>query len=525
MRLFFSTLFLSSALFANTIFFNEFSNKWYGVTAINCGKNTSSSNAAKMPSFKVGDFFFETGKSCKQITKILNGDVKVDFADKTWSFAHYEDGVIFGWYRVFLPNNALKSEQFFNNGVKEGLHKEFYKDGTLKLEENYKDNMLNGMRVEYEFNGRPLRVNFYYNDKKHGIERVYNAQGRPFEEFDYIDNIKQPRYRKYYYGKDGQFSHKGSFLGNTKDGSWIYYDDKGEAKKEIIFLSGVESSTIDRTKTKDEQLPLSNTTLLSLENNINVKPTYNNSSGYIVTKQTIESALKEKNLKESETKEVNTPSTTAEAQKVEKVENIKISIPENIDIFENALVNTIYEIDKTRAIDNLAIFYNNLQKKWYAVITKSPNEKKFDALNDKEIFISSYIKDINKEVFSIPTGTIRVSAPAQNTWESAEVKEGVMDGWYNSYFEDGKQKISIYYQNGQKQGVAKEFDKNEKLITKWFYVNDKIDGLVSFYYPNGLLRAAIPFKNSLADGNAYFFDENGVISKRINYKNGWHTQN
>lgn len=103
------------------------------------------------------------------------------------------------------------------------------------------------------------------------------------------------------------------------------------------------------------------------------------------------------------------------------------------------------------------------------------------------------------------------------------------------YFPDGKVQQTLSYNNGKKEGVSKEYDKNETVITFLEYNNDflisrerinRVDskglkqGEWKEFYPNGSVKAEKNYKDDLLHGYYKEYDNRGLLVLTMLYDNG-----
>lgn len=61
---------------------------------------------------------------------------------------------------------------------------------------------------------------------------------------------------------------------------------------------------------------------------------------------------------------------------------------------------------------------------------------------------------------------------------------------------------------------------SDQVMTREFYVNGKLNGRVTTYYPNGKKTEETDYKNGIREGENNFYSEEGVKIKELLYKNG-----
>jgi uncharacterized protein len=103
------------------------------------------------------------------------------------------------------------------------------------------------------------------------------------------------------------------------------------------------------------------------------------------------------------------------------------------------------------------------------------------------------------------------------------------------YFPDHKIKQTFTYNNGKKEGLSKEFDKNGDLITLLEYNNDFLvsrerinrtdnnglkQGIWKEYYPGGGIKSEKSFKDDQLHGYYKEYDSKGKLTLTMLYENG-----
>jgi antitoxin component YwqK of YwqJK toxin-antitoxin module len=62
-------------------------------------------------------------------------------------------------------------------------------------------------------------------------------------------------------------------------------------------------------------------------------------------------------------------------------------------------------------------------------------------------------------------------------------------------------------------------EKSNEIMTKEQYVNGKLDGIKTTYYPNGKITEEITYKNGVMEGENNYYSVDGKLLKKLNYKN------
>ncbi len=125
-------------------------------------------------------------------------------------------------------------------------------------------------------------------------------------------------------------------------------------------------------------------------------------------------------------------------------------------------------------------------------------------------------------------GTMRNGKPDgywKNFYENGHLKsEGnrknfLLDSLWRFYDEDGKLVLEINYKEGKKNGFRTTYQGDE--VTKETFVNDVKQGPTYVLYPNGKVKMKIPFVNGLEQGVAREYDKDGRVIQLITYKKGY----
>jgi antitoxin component YwqK of YwqJK toxin-antitoxin module len=121
------------------------------------------------------------------------------------------------------------------------------------------------------------------------------------------------------------------------------------------------------------------------------------------------------------------------------------------------------------------------------------------------------------------------------TWSKELFAADRKEGTAFLYFPDGKIQQTFTYNNGKKDGLSKEYDKEGNIITLFEYSNDflvsrekinRIDknglkqGDWKEFYPNGSIKSEKTFKDDLIHGYYKEYDSHGKLVLTMLYDNG-----
>ena len=121
----------------------------------------------------------------------------------------------------------------------------------------------------------------------------------------------------------------------------------------------------------------------------------------------------------------------------------------------------------------------------------------------------------------VPNGNYFHWNPNGNMRIKGNYKNGKKEGLWMEYFITGQQVYQIInYKNGLKHGEFKEHLKDGKLIIWGNYNNHNKEGKWEYYFENGQLDMVGSFKNDIQHGDWKFYYPNGVLYYNGNFING-----
>lgn len=93
---------------------------------------------------------------------------------------------------------------------------------------------------------------------------------------------------------------------------------------------------------------------------------------------------------------------------------------------------------------------------------------------------------------------------------------------YTIFYNQSKNKVSEgKLVNKQYEGEWKYYHENSpQIMTIEHYVNGKLNGLRTVYYPSGKIAEETNYKNGKKEGSYKNYAENGIVFEESNYKNG-----
>ena len=99
-------------------------------------------------------------------------------------------------------------------------------------------------------------------------------------------------------------------------------------------------------------------------------------------------------------------------------------------------------------------------------------------------------------------------------------RNGLRNGVATSYYEDGKMELEITYRNGLKDGEEISFYENGSPKLKKTYKADKLNGAKISFYENGKPKRQDYYTDGVLNGETTYFDDEGNRIKIEHYKSG-----
>jgi antitoxin component YwqK of YwqJK toxin-antitoxin module len=104
------------------------------------------------------------------------------------------------------------------------------------------------------------------------------------------------------------------------------------------------------------------------------------------------------------------------------------------------------------------------------------------------------------------------------TWKT--VKEGISDGQWQEWLENGKLRYNAYWKDGKGHGLWQYFHDNGTLRYEESYIMDIPNGISRSYYDNGQLKDDFFWLQGKKQGVWTSYSETGVVLKTEIYDNG-----
>ena len=411
----------------------------------------------------------------------------------------FYDG-LFGFKKIVIPADANKKfSHYYEKGRKEGEWTEWYVNETVKKVYHYKKDLLDGSYAIHDSaSGQKVIEKMYKKDKLAGIWKEWYLDNTLKLEHAYKgDNLHGVSID---YDSTGKKDSEKRFKSGLKDGEWNFYNDdvelvhveiyEDDLKNGLWYTKDLDTRDIHYEEYRDDKFIVRYTEHYYPNYQLKEKYAYQDSLphgkwiGY---------------YKDGETKHVK---RFEDGKKQGKWQFFTEG--GDVHTFE------LYENDKRNG-------------EWYK---KGEETDIYYQFWDMDSLISEYA-DLH-----YPNGQLI---------EKISYKEGLKNGKFTGYFQNGAKKYVKRFENDKPEGKwqyytmagktnAEEIYVEGKRNEEWFRLDESgdtyyqywdMDSLISEYadlhYPNGQLIEKISYKEGLKDGKFTGYYENGEVKYKKRY--------
>ena len=411
----------------------------------------------------------------------------------------FYDG-LFGFKKIVIPADANKKfSHYYEKGRKEGEWTEWYVNETVKKVYHYKKDLLDGSYAIHDSaSGQKVIEKMYKKDKLAGIWKEWYLDNTLKLEHAYKgDNLHGVSID---YDSTGKKDSEKRFKSGLKDGEWNFYNDdvelvhveiyEDDLKNGLWYTKDLDTRDIHYEEYRDDKFIVRYTEHYYPNYQLKEKYAYKDSLphgkwiGY---------------YKDGETKHVK---RFEDGKKQGKWQFFTEG--GDVHTFE------LYENDKRNG-------------EWYK---KGEETDIYYQFWDMDSLISEYA-DLH-----YPNGQLI---------EKISYKEGLKNGKFTGYFQNGAKKYVKRFENDKPEGKwqyytmagktnAEEIYVEGKRNEEWFRLDESgdtyyqywdMDSLISEYadlhYPNGQLIEKISYKEGLKDGKFTGYYENGKVKYKKRY--------
>ncbi|MBN1790863.1 MAG: toxin-antitoxin system YwqK family antitoxin [Bacteroidales bacterium] len=151
------------------------------------------------------------------------------------SSGNYSNNLEQGTWKYYFGNGKTEQTGVFKNGRADGLWKWYYVNGGIKREEEYFEGKEEGVSIEYDTLGNIITSGSYFDGQKEG-EWIYQA-GDYSEKGVYIGDLKDGKWQAFY--RDGKLKYEGNFVQGNPDGEHVFYYPNGQIKEINYYVMGI----------------------------------------------------------------------------------------------------------------------------------------------------------------------------------------------------------------------------------------------------------------------------------------------
>ena len=103
---------------------------------------------------------------------------------------------------------------------------------------------------------------------------------------------------------------------------------------------------------------------------------------------------------------------------------------------------------------------------------------------------------------------------------NGHLKDGLLSGPYEAYYENGQLHQKATYANGERDGPYEAYRENGQLMRKGSHSKGELDGPYEEYYENGQLEAEVSYSEGEMDGSFAQYYENGQLMRKGSHSKG-----
>lgn len=359
-----------------------------------------------------------------------------------------------GYNKFYFADGKVSSEGFMRDGKPDGYWKTYWENGIVKAEGNRKNFELDSIWSFYDETGKISLQITYMKGKKEGIRRTYRE-----------DEVIEE-----------------NFSNDIKQGLTINYYPDGTIKRSVNFENGLENGFAREYD--------SHGTIVTL---IEYR------RGFIVDRENIN--RRDKNgMKQGRWKFF--------------YENGKVKTE---GTYRDDKRNGYFkEYDEKGNLTDVSKFVNDIKQE------EAPELVKLDVRTD--YYPNGKVKTVGSYIGDVPEGIRREYAEngevkAAFTYRKGKIiaegiidDEGVKDGPWKEFYDDGQLRSEGNYRNGNRIGKWRFYHPNNNLEQEGNYNNQgNPDGTWKWYYDDNSLLREESFLNGESEGIFTEYDENGKV--------------
>lgn len=154
---------------------------------------------------------------------------------KVQSAGNYSNNAQTGKWEYYYESGKTEQAGLFKQGKTDGLWQWYFPDGKLKREEEYYEGKPEGIYVEYDTTGETIVNGKYFDGQKE--EEWFYKVGDYSEKGKYVADLKDGKWQAFY--NDGKLKYEGNFIQGNPDGEHDFYYPNGRLKESNYYVMGI----------------------------------------------------------------------------------------------------------------------------------------------------------------------------------------------------------------------------------------------------------------------------------------------
>lgn len=424
-------------------------------------------------------------------------------------------GVVNGKLIYYYSNGKKESESIYYDGQQNGIYTIWYNNGNKEIEGNYKYGAKDSVWTFYYMNGKNKKQIEYENEdvkmmnywSPSGAQMVSNGNGLMNLTFSNGNLMEKGNYLngkgngEWVYGyENGEIMSKGSYDKGKEIGKWTSWYEEGQKKSEMNYDNGdntiwfengekmMEGKLVDKEKEGDW-------TFWYEDGLKQMIAPFSGGKRHGLTTRWYKNGNKELEMDFNYGKQ----------HGIANWWNSDGS-PNIAGNFNNDIQHGKWVYYRNNGKKGNEGFYKN--GKMDGAWTYWYNFDSFENKDGKTYIFYGQDTSILKGVFE--------PEPDQ-VWKTCNYKDGVKNGMWSIFFENGQKFHEGNFENGKEEGEWNSWYENGKPESQGEFVEGSINGLWKKWHFNGLKLSEIELNMGLKSGIAAYWNEFGHLEKEENY--------
>ena len=449
-----------------------------------------------------------------------------------------------GYNKFLYPNGQISSEGYMKNGKPDGYWKTYYVTGILKSEGKRENFKLDSLWIFYNQLGDTIeKINYKYG-KKNGYDIIYhydqkkntNYKGYIFSKELYLNGKKEGLTYQFY--SEGNIRRKENYLNGKLQGIAYEYTKKGEIISLFEYNNGY---LINREKINRKDIyTLSQGRWKDFYPNgkVHIERNYLDGKLNDYFKEYDETGNLKLTLRYKQDILINDTSIAAEIIDIRNKFDTNGILIESGAYLKNIPVGIHRKYSKDGTVINAFVYSNSGNVVSEGIIDEKGTKKG----SWKDFYENGKLKDEGKYLNSKRTGNWTFYNKNGKIEQDGNYRNGKINGPWKWYFDSGKLRREENYFNGNEDGQSVEYSDSGKVIVQGEYINGEKEnewihkigdikevgsyitglkeGLWRNYYRNESLQYEGSYVKGLANGKHKYYYSDGSIKEEQYYEMG-----